>query len=156
MMQKIKKVLLIDDDDITNMMHLRIIKKSGRVEETLVATDGQAALEILEGLIAAGQPLPELIFLDINMPRMGGFEFLDAYEARNIGAEGQKIIVMLSTSLMRHDHERAEADPNVHCFANKMIGVEAFADFVEEALSSGAPHAVPMQVSTAQPPGINL
>ena len=133
-MEQIKKVLLIDDDTVTNMMHQRIINKSGRAQETLVATDGLAALEILEQHISDNETLPELIFLDINMPRMGGFEFLEEFEGRGIGANGQKIIVMLSTSLMKSDHDRAQADPNVHCFANKMIGPEEFLGFVEEAL----------------------
>jgi hypothetical protein len=59
---------------------------------------------------------------------------LEEFEERGIGANGQKIIVMLSTSLMKSDHDRAQADPNVHCFANKMIGPKEFLGFVEEAL----------------------
>lgn len=77
MIKPVNRILLVDDDAVTNMMHSRVIERSGRAKRIDVATDGQEALDLLRSDLAAGHPLPELIFLDINMPGMGGFEFLE-------------------------------------------------------------------------------
>tara|TARA_R110002072_G_scaffold7573_10_gene41115 strand:+ start:4144 stop:4584 length:441 start_codon:yes stop_codon:yes gene_type:complete len=135
MTEQINTVLLVDDDEVTNIMHRRLIERSGRVRNVLVATDGKAALDILDQHGADDGLLPELIFLDINMPRMGGFEFLEEYATRGLGDSGPMIIVMLSTSLMQSDHDRAEADPNVHSFSNKLIRSEMFLALVDECLA---------------------
>ncbi|MEQ6247494.1 response regulator [Sulfitobacter sp. HNIBRBA3233] len=128
----LSRILLIDDDEVTNLMHTRVIERSGQVAQIDVATDGLAALDILRADIAAGRMLPELIFLDINMPRMGGFEFLEEYAALGIDAEELLIIVMLSTSLLKRDHDRAEADPNVHCFTEKPLQLEMLLALIDE------------------------
>lgn len=131
-MNPLKRVLLIDDDAVTNMMHRRVIERSGRVEHIDVATDGQEALDVLRADIANGRALPELIFLDINMPGMGGFEFLEHYAKLQVEPDAQLIIVMLSTSLLQSDHARAEADPNVHSFCDKPLRLEKLLELVEE------------------------
>ncbi len=131
-MEPLKRILLVDDDAVTNMMHSRVIERSGRARQIEVATDGQEALEILERDLQAGVALPELIFLDINMPRMGGFEFLEHYAALDIARNGQLIIVMLSTSLLPTDHARADADPNVHSFCEKPMRLERLLELIDE------------------------
>ncbi|MEP2922334.1 response regulator [Sulfitobacter sp.] len=130
-MTRIERVLLIDDDTVTNMLHSRVIERSGLVDRIEVATDGQEALDILNRDIAAGGPLPELIFLDINMPVMSGFEFLEEYAKLDISAEEQLVIVMLSTTLLPADHRRAEADPNVHSFCDKPLRLENLIETIE-------------------------
>ncbi len=131
-MEPLSRILLVDDDAVTNMMHRRIIERSGRAREIEVATDGQEALEVLERDLRAGVALPELIFLDINMPRMGGFEFLEHYGALDTTRNGQLIIVMLSTSLLPADHARADADPNVHSFCEKPMRLERLLELIDE------------------------
>lgn len=132
MMKPLNRILLIDDDAVTNMMHRRVIERSGRAKTIDVATDGQQALDMLKADLEAGCPLPELIFLDINMPGMGGFEFLEHYAELRIAPEAQLIIVMLSTSLLEADHSRAEANPNVHSFCDKPLRVEKLLELVAE------------------------
>lgn len=131
-MKPLDRILLVDDDAVTNMMHRRVIERSGRACAIDVATDGQEALDILCADLEAGRPLPELIFLDINMPGMGGFEFLEHYAALDIAADAQLIIVMLSTSLLQADHARADADPNVHSFCDKPLRLEKLLELVED------------------------
>lgn len=130
-MKPLNRILLVDDDAVTNMMHRRVVERSGRVDSIDVATDGQQALDILQADLASGRPLPELIFLDINMPGMGGFEFLEHYAKLQIDPEEQLIIVMLSTSLLAKDHARAEADPNIHSFCDKPLRLEQLLDLIE-------------------------
>lgn len=131
-MKLLERILLVDDDTVTNMMHRRVIERSGRVHQIDVATDGQEALEILRADLKEGRALPELIFLDINMPGMGGFEFLERYKEMQIKSEMHLIIIMLSTSLLEADHARAKADSNVHCFCDKPLRLEKLAELVEE------------------------
>jgi CheY-like chemotaxis protein len=132
MIKPVSRILLVDDDAVTNMMHRRVIERSGRAKRIDVATDGQEALDILQLDLSEGRPLPELIFLDINMPGMGGFEFLEHYANLVIDPDAQLIIVMLSTSLLEADHARARADPNVHSFCDKPLRVEKLLELVEE------------------------
>lgn len=126
----LQKVLLVDDDRVTNLMHLRLITRTGLVEQVDVATDGVAALDYLQTCVRAGNALPEIILLDINMPRMDGFEFLENYAVLPSCMRGTRTeVIMLSTSILRADHERAEADPNVHAFVSKPVNgadIEAF------------------------------
>lgn len=131
-MKPVNRILLVDDDSVTNMMHRRVIERSGRAKVIDVVTDGQEALDLLRSDLAAGRQLPELIFLDINMPGMGGFEFLEHYANLQIDPDAQLIIVMLSTSLLEADHVRAQADPNVHSFCDKPLRVEKLLELIEE------------------------
>ena len=122
----VNRVLLVDDGAFTNMMHRRVIKRSD------VATDGQEALDLLRGDRAMGHPLPELIFIDINIPGIGGLEFLEHYSNFQIAPDAQLIIAMLSTSLLQADHAGAKADPNVHSFCDKPLRIGKLLELVEE------------------------
>lgn len=127
----LKSVLLVDDDKVTNLMHARLIRRSGLVNSIEVATDGIAALQNLEERRVKGTPMPELILLDINMPRMDGFEFLERYGRDAAHVEStQTLIIMLSTSILHADQARAEADPNVHKFVSKPITISQIQSLV--------------------------
>lgn len=80
---KLKSVLLVDDDQATNYFHRLIIKDAIQETNVTIAIDGEHALEyILQSGIKLGRKnsleIPELIVLDLNMPRMGGLAFLSA------------------------------------------------------------------------------
>ncbi|MEX0280423.1 MAG: response regulator [Arenibacterium sp.] len=128
--QGLKKVLLIDDDRVTNMMHTRVLSRSGLIEQIDIATDGQDALDYL-GRLGGGDATPELILLDINMPRMDGFEFLEEYARLPEHLRKGHIIIMLTTSLLESDRERADASPWVLRFANKPVKAEDVPDMVQ-------------------------
>lgn len=126
------KVLLVDDDKVTNLMHARLIRKAGLAEKIDVATDGVAAIEYLVGIAARSETPPQIIFLDVNMPRMNGFEFLHEYKSLPQSVRGSQDIVMLSTSVLPQDKSRAEADPNVLEFVTKPIRAEKLLAIFEE------------------------
>jgi CheY-like chemotaxis protein len=102
-------------------MHRRQISRRGLAEQVDVATDGLAALDYLRECATGDTEVPELILLDINMPRMNGFEFLDAYGELPTGLRDRQRIVMVSTSTLRRDKARAEEYPFVTAFETKPL-----------------------------------
>ena len=117
----IKRLLLIDDADIDQRLYLRMIKRSKLVEEVHSFYYADEALDFLR----QNRSLEvDVIFLDINMPRMNGFEFLEAANAEFGDAFASVVIVMLTTSLNPLDRERAEEFSVVRDFVNKPLTIE--------------------------------
>ena len=78
----IKSILIVDDDIVSHMVAQDAITKFDPSIKILQAEDGQEALEVLDSI----DKQPDIILLDINMPRMNGLEFLEVYESRDIKA----------------------------------------------------------------------
>ena len=95
----IDTILLIDDDNIANYLHKRIIGKSGYVKNISIATNGQDGLKQLQALYEQGKA-PAIILLDLKMPVMDGFAFLETYYGISRPPElpDSKIIVLSSSS----------------------------------------------------------
>lgn len=120
MTRPLKEVLLVDDSDADNYLHTRVLKQTGLVEHVRVARDGHEAMVYLQ----AAHPLPDLVFLDINMPRMNGWELLDALSEFPEERRDFPVIVMLTTSIRPEDRARADASPLVADFVDKPLTVE--------------------------------
>lgn len=78
--QKIKNFWIIDDDRIFSLLSRRVIEISGITENIQLIPNAESALQEIHALVSSGKQLPEVIFLDINMPEMSGFEFLSRLE----------------------------------------------------------------------------
>lgn len=129
----IKLVLLIDDDKPTNFLHTRTIRKSGRVEKVIAVHSAEEGLEYLTTKSGEGDyPKPEMIFLDINMPGMNGWEFLEAYEEVPQEERGGIVVVMLTTSLNPDDLDRAKSIPTVNDFQYKPLSVARIEELIEK------------------------
>jgi CheY-like chemotaxis protein len=112
-MPAISCTLLVDDDETTNFLNQALLQRMAVTETVLVAGNGQEALELLHTHCAA-PPLPScpaLILLDMKMPRMNGFEFLQAYTQRPATDNPAVIIIMLTTSLNPQDVEKMQGLP---------------------------------------------
>ena len=78
---KLEKVLLIDDSDIDNMVNKKVIEKTGVAKTIVIKKSAQSALDYLKDLsLNASDDIPDVIFLDIRMPEIDGFGFLEKYE----------------------------------------------------------------------------
>ncbi|EMY76323.1 response regulator receiver domain protein [Leptospira weilii serovar Ranarum str. ICFT] len=93
-----KCILLIDDNKDDNFFHERVIRKGEYAETVIAKQSGQEALDFLKNKSKNEFPFPDLIFLDINMPGMNGWEFLEEYKNLDPELQTSTIIVMLTTS----------------------------------------------------------
>ena len=107
-------VLVVDDDPTLIFLMKRLLQKTEKVSEVRVASNGKEAIDILSG----GEWLPDLIFLDINMPVMSGWDFLDEFSERYNGRTGCEI-VMLSSSTREMEIEQAARHPEVSKYLSK-------------------------------------
>ena len=118
---RINLALLIDDEVIDQKMYMRIIKRSGMVAEVKGFLAADHALDYLQ---SNPHQTVDAIFLDINMPRMDGFEFLEAATA-TLGPRFAKVcIVMLTTSLDPSDYEKAGTFDVVKDFIDKPLTID--------------------------------
>ena len=99
---KLKHILLIDDDEVTNFIHENTLHEIDAAEHISTAENGSAALKQLKQAAS----LPELILLDINMPVMNGIDFLENFEAVAKKDYRPIIIIMLTTQLTNEDLDR--------------------------------------------------
>jgi CheY-like chemotaxis protein len=121
----IPQVMVIDDEKFDQMLYERILKRSALVGQI---TSFLYADEALQYLLRRDRPQVDVIFLDINMPRMNGFEFLDA-ATQKIGPDFASLcIVMLTTSISPEDRVRALEFAPVRGFMNKPLTLEKVAE----------------------------
>ena len=130
------RAMVIDDSRIDRFVADRIIKRSFFAEEVLLMESAISALEYLQS-IENGEELPEVIFLDIRMPVMDGFGFLESYNSLPDRVKRNCIIAMISSSADVNDHLRARSSQYVSCFMEKPLDKEKLDQyFVETAANS--------------------
>ena len=112
-MAAISCTLLVDDDDTTNFLNQKLLRRMAISDEVLVAGNGQQALDLLHAHceLPASPTCPALILLDMKMPLMNGFEFLQAYAQRAERENPTVVIIMLTTSLNPKDVEQMQGLP---------------------------------------------
>jgi CheY-like chemotaxis protein len=124
MLEKLPLIGIIDDDKIYQFMLTRLIKNNMLSERIVTFMDGEKAIQYLSENKADTKNIPDIIFLDINMPIMDGWQFLEEYA--NIKAELKKkiVIIMLSSSVNPIDIERANKITEIADYIVKPIKSE--------------------------------
>ncbi len=141
-MNKINCILLIDDNSDDNEFHEIIIQEAGVCNCVRTAENGVKGLEYLAKSVDPAYqqdyPKPDLIFLDINMPRMNGFEFLEAYNKLDDNQKAKAVICMLTTSLNPDDRKKALAMGAVSEFKHKPLTEEILNEIIAKYFSNDA------------------
>lgn len=96
--KNINCIMLVDDNKIDNFFHTRVITKHGAVKTIIEKTSGEEGLEYLKNKEINNGIHPEVIFLDINMPGMNGWDFIEEYSQLDKELQSKMVVIMLSTS----------------------------------------------------------
>ena len=124
--------MLVDDNPDDNFYHERVIKKSNAAEFVIAKETAIEALEYLQSEKAKGDCHPDLIFLDINMPGMNGWEFLQSYYKMDKQFQSLAIVVMLTTSSNPDDRKKAESLKVVSDFQTKPLTKEMLEEIIDK------------------------
>ncbi|MDP1974264.1 MAG: response regulator [Sediminibacterium sp.] len=131
----INKILCVDDDSISLTISKSLLKRTGFTNDVVTAVDGSDALDYFKDLFAtSSQPVddsPSLILLDINMPVMNGWEFLEAYIPLFADKLPNTKVIILSSTIDPEDFSRAKKFPVVAQFVSKPLSVENLAELKE-------------------------
>ena len=126
---KFQRVLLIDDNDIDNFINERMITTTNFSESVVVKSSAESALEYLKKNAESPEQLPQVIFLDLNMPVIDGFGFLSQYETLPDSIKKFSRIIVLSSSISPEDINRASTNQYVVKYINKPLN-EKYLDAV--------------------------
>ncbi|MBV7532797.1 response regulator [Chitinophaga sp. sic0106] len=119
-MEDINKIVYVVDDD--EIFHFIIKKMLGQQDDNLIVTSFLCAEEALEQLSAVPQPsLPSLIILDMNMDRMNGWDFIEAYRSIQPSLHNNIPIIMCSSSVDMRDLQKVEKTPELMAYITKPL-----------------------------------
>jgi len=137
----LKKVMVIDDNPSDRYIADFLIGHEKFASETIQQESAPKALHYLKGLEESPEEMPEMIFLDIKMPEMDGFEFLNEFKLFPETLRTRCRIIMLSSSMDPEDKLRASKEPEVFGFISKPIDKEKLEALRSEfsSLKIGAP-----------------
>ena len=132
----LKLIMLVDDDDTTNYLNQRLLENLNAAEKIVIMKDGEEALNYLTKACEAGNTgeyiCPDLMFLDIKMPVMDGFEFLDAYKEAKLNFGKEIVIMMLTSSASFYDLEKLKQYPDVKKHYSKSLTEVDVKDIIQE------------------------
>ncbi|MBX5438846.1 MAG: response regulator [Thermoflavifilum sp.] len=120
----LKRIWLIDDDPIHQQIAVLMLQKSEVVQEVTTFQEAQAALDHIKAHADEPEALPEVILLDLNMPVMDGWAFLDAFEQMRNGLLSTVHVFIYTSSINYHDRLRAHQYPSVTGYLVKPLSKE--------------------------------
>lgn len=127
--KKYHAVMLVDDNEIDNLINQKMIEAANICEHIFTHSGAKSAIEFLKNIekLVKGPVsmyLPEIIFLDIDMPLMDGFQFLEEFERLSDSIKAHCKIVMLTSSLNPQDMNKAKKNQYVLKYINKPLTQE--------------------------------
>lgn len=124
-------ILIIDDDEINNFIAAKLIDKIPPKAKVSTCVNGQEGINFVKNKLNNQNEFPDIIFLDINMPLMNGWEFLEEYEQIKNDIKKKVTINMLSSSVYNDDITKAETYTTVNKFISKPLTVDKIKDLYE-------------------------
>lgn len=125
-MKKLRSILLVDDNDTSNFLNERLLRRMAVTDKIKILSNGKTAFDYLANISQANgetsETKPELILLDINMPVIDGFEFLELYNQFDEQFRSDILVAILSTSNHPQDTSRA-SDFNAY-YITKPLTIE--------------------------------
>jgi len=121
-------ILIIDDDEINNFIAAKLIDKIPPKAKVSTRLNGQEGIDFIKSCINNEEKMPDIIFLDINMPVMNGWEFLEEYETIKDQITKKVVINMLSSSVYNDDISKSQTFSTVNRFISKPLTIEKIQD----------------------------
>jgi CheY-like chemotaxis protein len=134
-MKKIDIACVIDDDEIYTFTVKRIIDNSELAKKTLFFPNGRLAIDFFKEYLHQKDSLPDLILLDINMPILNGWQFMDEFVTLRPLISKRIVVYIVSSSVDDRDMRRARAYEEVSDFIVKPITSEMFRQMIAETVS---------------------
>ena len=131
-MRKLNCILLVDDDNDHNFLHRRLFNKMECAEKVQIVHNGIEGLDFLTTKTEGKYPNPEIIFLDINMPKMNGWQFLEKYKNLEEEVKAKVVLLMLTSSLNPDDEERAGTYKDVLGYNVKLLDKQLLTKILAE------------------------
>ncbi|PZR32769.1 MAG: hypothetical protein DI538_19030 [Azospira oryzae] len=136
MNKQVNSIMLIDDNPDDNFFHERVIRRSNVAKAVVIQESAVDALQYLKAKGEHHQPHPDLIFLDINMPEMSGWEFLKEYEKLEKNVRKGLVIVMLTTSNNPDDNASGQAQNSLFGFRTKPLTKQMLGEIMDQYWST--------------------
>lgn len=123
-----KLTCIIDDDTIYTKLLIRLLKLKKLCSRILVFKNGKEAIEFFQNLSPKErlENTPELIFLDINMPVMNGWEFLNEFKNIRANIDNKLLLYVVSSSIDPMDYQKAKEIEIVDGYLSKPVSMETF------------------------------
>jgi CheY-like chemotaxis protein len=102
-------VLLVDDDRIFNLLSKKTLERMSLVDEIHTALNGKEAIDLINDYFQGTRTLPDIILLDLNMPILDGFGFIEAFQKLSANVKQNVKIIIVTSSEDPRDMERARA-----------------------------------------------
>jgi len=121
-------ILIIDDDEINNFIAAKLIDKIPQKAKVSTCLNGQEGIDFIKAYINNEEGMPDIVFLDINMPIMNGWEFLEEFESIKDQFTKKIVINMLSSSVYNDDISKSQTFSTVNMFISKPLTIDKIQD----------------------------
>lgn len=129
-MNKLKKIFIIDDDQISSFLTKRIVDSCSMVEESQTFNQSEKALLCIKKAMSEQTDLPDLILLDINMPILDGWDFIN--ELQKTPNYKPIPIVVLSSSIYKEDQDKSQTYPEIQGYLIKPLTLVKFDKIIQQ------------------------